>query len=208
MFASVTMAGFLPIATFNNKITGQLFLAKTTLSIRRLCPPSIGTRVSLRQQHSQSSDTALPDSTAAGFLREILHESLKKNHLDPELIYRANEENMRDPTVGYDAKFGRPAVRTYRAFIFSNKSFSDADSASLTSDNSRLLAAADRCAQQIEFLRRRHLAQSEDWVRNHDVQNEDGIQQTMTPAKRFPIILVLDNLRSAFNVGSIFRTAE
>ncbi|MCS7199680.1 MAG: RNA methyltransferase [Caldimicrobium sp.] len=28
------------------------------------------------------------------------------------------------------------------------------------------------------------------------------------PDKRFPILLVLDNLRSAYNIGSIFRTAE
>jgi len=28
------------------------------------------------------------------------------------------------------------------------------------------------------------------------------------PQKRFPIAAVLDNIRSAYNVGSMFRTAE
>lgn len=119
---------------------------------------------------------------------------------------------MRDPTIGYDATFGRPAIRTYRSFIFANK-ITVVEGNNDNSSNSRLLAAADRTAQQIDFLRRRHRAQSEDWVRNHDNQdsinsNSNNDADSSVPLKKFPIILVLDNLRSAFNVGSIFRTAD
>ena len=161
----------------------------------------------LRQQ-SQGSGTTSLDSETVEFLQQILHDSLQRIHLDPEEFHRANEENMRDPTTGYDATFGRPAIRTYRSFIFTNKAVGGGESASQTG-NSRLLAAADRCARQIDFLRRRHRAQSEDWVRNHDSQDKRDKNDTIhTPIKRFPIILVMDNLRSAFNVGSIFRTAD
>lgn len=40
--------------------------------------------------------------------------------------------------------------------------------------------------------------------------NEEKVQRwrTLRPPQRFPIAAVLDNLRSAYNVGSIFRTAE
>lgn len=41
-------------------------------------------------------------------------------------------------------------------------------------------------------------------VRSRDRTREDG----PVVARPFPLVAVLDNLRSAFNVGSIFRTAE
>ena len=100
-------------------------------------------------------------------------------------MQRANDDNMRDPTTGYDVSFGRPAIRTYRAFIFYNKAVRGDDKASWTVNNGSLLAAADRCAQQIDFLRRRHLAQSEAWVRNHDTQNNNDILRALiTPLTR------------------------
>lgn len=42
------------------------------------------------------------------------------------------------------------------------------------------------------------------------IPNEEKVQRwrAFRPAERFPIVAVLDNLRSAYNVGSIFRTAE
>jgi 23S rRNA (guanosine2251-2'-O)-methyltransferase len=42
-------------------------------------------------------------------------------------------------------------------------------------------------------------------VRSHDL---DISYEEYTARPKFPITLVLDNLRSAFNVGSIFRTAD
>lgn len=41
--------------------------------------------------------------------------------------------------------------------------------------------------------------------KNFLVQKKDGNQKT---SKKMPLILILDDLRSAFNVGSIFRSAE
>ena len=87
--------------------------------------------------------------------------------------------------------------------------YSSAFTATSETGYNPLVAAADRCARQIDFLRRRHRAQQEDWVRNHDnAELRQNATMTSTTTKRFPIIVVLDNVRSAFNVGSIFRTAD
>jgi 23S rRNA (guanosine2251-2'-O)-methyltransferase len=40
------------------------------------------------------------------------------------------------------------------------------------------------------------------------VRQRDALDTPLVPPNRVPIRLVLDNLRSAFNVGSIFRTCE
>ena len=54
------------------------------------------------------------------------------------------------------------------------------------------------------MVRAYHAEQSQ-FLRNHDAAmrklQESGV-------KMHPIVLVLDNVRSAYNVGSIFRTAE
>lgn len=42
----------------------------------------------------------------------------------------------------------------------------------------------------------------------HRVRQRDRLGESAEPADRLPVRVVLDNLRSAFNVGSIFRTAE
>ena len=71
--------------------------------------------------------------------------------------------------------------------------------------------AANRTAQQIELAVRQIRADEASYLRNTDKsvlhlnRNEDV---NSTSAKYKPIVLVLDNVRSAFNVGSIFRTAE
>jgi hypothetical protein len=115
---------------------------------------------------------------------------------------------MRDPTSGYDSQIGKPAIRTYRSFLYPKKT--ESPEFSNEEKHNRLLAAADRCARQIDFLRRRQLSHETDWVRHTD--NEDAISGKqeigLEPRQSFPLILVLDNVRSAFNVGSIFRTAD
>ncbi|KAL3902620.1 MAG: hypothetical protein SGILL_010763 [Bacillariaceae sp.] len=131
---------------------------------------------------------------------EALHASLTKIRLDPVVLSQANTKNVEDPTSGYDPTFGRAAIRTYRSFLQSNK---------FANDNT-LTARAETCARQIDFLRRRHLAHQTEWVRHTD--NEDSLMTNAAdqanPPRRFPLILILDNVRSAFNVGSLFRTAD
>jgi tRNA G18 (ribose-2'-O)-methylase SpoU len=82
--------------------------------------------------------------------------------------------------------------------------------------------AAARTARQIEFLYQRHKAQQTQWIRNHDsllqpttnattasTESEDSSTCSgKTIRKYYPFVVVLDNLRSAQNVGSIYRTAD
>ena len=59
--------------------------------------------------------------------------------------------------------------------------------------------AANRYARQIDFLSKRHRSREAEWVRHID---------TAEHRRTFPLVLVLDNLRSAANVGSIYRSAD
>jgi len=124
-------------------------------------------------------------------------------YLDADKMYEANKANMLDPLKhAYDPTIGRPAIRTYRAFLYNN------NLAVVEDQEDRLVAAADRCARQIDFLQKRHRAQQADWVRNHHDSNQQDDSSGNSKRTTFPIMLVLDNLRSAFNVGSIFRSAD
>lgn len=50
------------------------------------------------------------------------------------------------------------------------------------------------------FRYKRHESHKADWIRHHD--------EVQKHVKTFPLILVLDNVRSANNVGNLFRTAD
>jgi hypothetical protein len=159
------------------------------------------------QQHQDPMDTA-SSNTLMSIRRSALHNSLQRiMHIDPDTIAKANSNNLQQPTSGYDPTFGRSAIKCYRSFLTAGTNKDE-------NDQTRLAAAADRCARQIDHLRRRHLAHSLDWVRHHDnpekmmTGQDEATPLLLRTQKRFPIIMVLDNLRSAFNVGSLFRTAE
>jgi tRNA(Leu) C34 or U34 (ribose-2'-O)-methylase TrmL len=168
-------------------------------------PPTIS-RVSSRQTlyrpfltttylQTDSDDQVLSDSSR----KHLLHQSLVSIHIDADELYDAALQSIENPTDGYDGRYGRSAIRTYRAFLFPKKD--DVSPTTHEDYNLKLKAAAGRCARQIDFLLKRHKSHQADWVRHNDLP-EEAQRQT------FPLILLLDNVRSAFNVGSIFRTAD
>jgi len=122
----------------------------------------------------------------------MLHESLKSLDIDANELYDAALQSIQDPTAGYDGRYGKSAIKTYRAFLYPKQA--------VQGDPVMLPAAALRCARQIEFLLKRHKSHQAEWVRHTDVGD--------TQRQTFPMILLLDNVRSAFNVGSIFRSAD
>ena len=65
--------------------------------------------------------------------------------------------------------------------------------------------SAQNCAQQIAFLQRHEMTRRESLMRNTDEAARKRRAEGLRPR---PLTLVLDNLRSAENVGSIFRTAD
>jgi tRNA G18 (ribose-2'-O)-methylase SpoU len=127
-------------------------------------------------------------------LRSSHHEQSEEASFASKLMVAALL-SIQDPLLGYDQRFGKPALKTYRSFVFPKQKEEN--------ENIQVQAAASRCARQIDFLVKRHQSHETQWIRHHDSQ-DDYQRETQT----FPIVLVLDNLRSALNVGSIYRTAE
>lgn len=135
-------------------------------------------------------------------------------------VLQAALRALHDPASGHDDRFGRPALRTCLAFCYPKPRNNDDRDAEL--DPVQLEAAAGRCARQVDFLIKRHRSHLTEWVRHHDpapeAKDDDvapgrtamtkGEQQRLLFHPPFPIVLVLDNVRSAMNVGSLFRTAE
>eukprot|EP00559_Dactyliosolen_fragilissimus_P002773 CAMPEP_0184856410 /NCGR_PEP_ID=MMETSP0580-20130426/1604_1 /TAXON_ID=1118495 /ORGANISM="Dactyliosolen fragilissimus" /LENGTH=367 /DNA_ID=CAMNT_0027351429 /DNA_START=162 /DNA_END=1265 /DNA_ORIENTATION=+ len=129
---------------------------------------------------------------------DILHESLDSLGIDSNDLENAAFRSI-TTTDGYNQEYGKSAIRAYRTFVNPRPSKVD----TVRSENVNV--AAMRCARQIDFLCKRHRSHETEWVRHHDnlVGDEGNLKR-----KQFHIILVLDNIRSAFNVGSIFRTAD
>lgn len=124
---------------------------------------------------------------------DLLHEELLKLGVDTEDFQRLRMAS--DPYTisekGYDPHFGKSAIKTFRTFLNPKQADSSKEMASI---------AAKRTAIQIDFLSRRHRSRAAEYVRC--VDDERKLRRT------FPLALVLDNLRSAANVGSIFRSAD
>lgn len=123
--------------------------------------------------------------------KSLLHNELESLGIDATVLHASNVQAIQDPTKGYSNAFGKPAIKTYRAFIKQEQE---------PKDLLQIQSAAGRCARQVEFLVKRHKAAQAEWVRHLD---DASVQR-----KTFPLMLVLDNVRSALNVGSLFRTAD
>lgn len=132
--------------------------------------------------------------------REILLKSLDSLEIDAEQLDQAVVQSMINPTKGYDGRFGKSAIKTYRSFIYPKAN-------SLEMDEIQLQAAARRTSLQIQFLIARHNSHQAAWVRHHDSEQAMDLKNA-TSVRKFPFIVLLDNLRSAQNVGSLFRTAD
>ena len=111
-------------------------------------------------------------------------------------------------TEGFDQQYGKSAIKAYRTYVNPSPS-------KLSAVQSEDVAvAAARCARQIDFLAKRHRSHEAEWVRHHDANEIVGEDKQEGPSVKvserdiFPLYVVLDNVRSAFNVGSIFRTAD
>mmetsp|Transcript_31165 Transcript_31165/g.75324 ORF Transcript_31165/g.75324 Transcript_31165/m.75324 type:complete len:517 (+) Transcript_31165:57-1607(+) len=199
---------------------------------------NLSTSSSAESSPSSTSRSSRSSSSSTGNTSRV-EEKLLLKHLETiigksesELLAQCAWKNLQDPLTGYDQRFGRPAIRTYRAFVLpkekekkANKTRNRSDHLDDEDDNGdektdvtsiQLDAAAGRCARQIDFLIKRHRSHETEWIRHHDPASIDTIrssesstdEDTETARKKFPITLVLDNLRSAMNVGSIFRSAE
>ncbi len=133
--------------------------------------------------------------------RNRLHSELTLLGIDPTEI-----ETQPD-------QFGTAALRTYNSFLLPKSEGAWAVAESPT--------RARAVANSISFLLREYKADHENWLRNIDknraihgmdgtMRSNDNVSNTSpekTPSKH-PITIILDNVRSAHNVGNILRLAE
>lgn len=164
---------------------------------RRRAPARCGSVV--RDDDSQSNgdvpqyrsrSTAQPDAEAefavgSAARQQRLDEALRDLGFDPCVL--TEDINFR----------GSAALRMYNSFILpkSKGAFATAE----------LPQRASVIANSIAFKAREMRSHEEDWLRNHDksLAEIDNDQQ-----QRYPLTIVLDNVRSAHNVGNILRLAE
>lgn len=97
---------------------------------------------------------------------------------------------------------GTPPARIYRSFC--------SPRVQAVHTLEPLERAADRAAAQLELAWRQLRADEASYLRNTDKApiNIPGSSDAPVARKSNPVVLVLDNIRSAFNVGSMFRTGE
>ena len=95
-----------------------------------------------------------------------------------------------------EAHIGSAALRTYTRFVHprSRNALADAERPH----------RASTIAREIALKLRETRARSAEWLRNHD----RALGELPPSVAATPLSLVLDNLRSAENVGAIFRAAE
>jgi len=126
-----------------------------------------------------------------------LHKQLAVLGIDSVHLRKAAQIAATSMT-GYDPYYGKSAIKAYRTFIYPRPSKVSA----VRGEDVEI--AASRCARQIDFLAKRNRSHEAEWVRHHDAL-DDSLEKNR---KLFPLVILLDNVRSAFNVGSIFRTAD
>lgn len=132
-----------------------------------------------------SKSTAAPEqstlySEGSGFRKERLHSALNELGIAPYTLT--------------PSQCGSAALRAYRSFILpkSKGALAVAESPQ----------RAGVVANNISFYIREYRSHQEEWIVNHD-----KCLGTVT-RERLPLTLVLDNIRSAANVGNILRAAE
>lgn len=118
----------------------------------------------------------------------------RKRRLDAEL----SELGFEAATITSSPEFrGSAALRMYSSFVLPKSK------GALAMAESPQRAAV--IANSIAFMVREHRSHHEEWLRNHDRSLEETQALEHPP---HPMTIILDNVRSAHNVGNILRAAE
>lgn len=161
----------------------------------------------LQMQHtsyqalSSGSIDGASSVTVCGFYPRAAHvnrEEEDERPMDTDRFHALNQAllatyNITHTELLEERYTGTPPSRIYRSFVYPrvkpNYLLESAEKASL------------RVAAQIEMAIRQLRADEAEYLRNTD-------KEIISARDIQPVAFLLDNLRSAFNVGSIFRTAE
>lgn len=146
------------------------------------------------------SNHAQTNGHVVGQLRPLVENSVEREAaIDAALV-----ELGFDPVELRTAEefFGSSALKTYHSFVRPRPATAVKMAAQETVER-----GAARHAHQIGHLIRSHRADRAEYLRNRDRAVEDHARQ-VSASPPHPITLVLDNIRSAYNVGGMFRTAD
>ena len=144
----------------------------------RCCAPSPPSRSTARIGEEEAFAAGRDERRAR------LHAELGRLGLDVDAL-------LDDPSFR-----GSAALRTYTSFVLPKSAGALA--------NVEKPQRAATIASSIGFLVREHRAAQAEWLRNHD----RALSESEALAPPHPLTLVLDNVRSAANVGNMFRAAE
>ena len=144
----------------------------------RCCAPSPPSRSTARIGEEEAFAAGRDERRAR------LHAELERLGLDVDSL-------LDDPSFR-----GSAALRTYTSFVLPKPAGALA--------NVEKPQRAATIASSIGFLVREHRAAQAEWLRNHD----RALSESEALAPPHPLTLVLDNVRSAANVGNMFRAAE
>lgn len=148
---------------------------------------------------SSSSSSSILTKKERQERTKVLHEMLQTLNINGDEMANALHKSL-TTMEGFDPKYGKSAIKTYKTFLHPKPSKVE----EIRAQN--VVVSASRCARQIDFLIKRHKSHETEWVRHTDEKKTN--QNDGKEKRRFPLILLLDNVRSAFNVGSMFRTAD
>ena len=194
--------GFHPTRSQVVRTTQSLTVHHNFLHVRQLrhgqkhrWNPSLNLSSSSKPPSSSTSISPIASSEELRQKRiETLHNQLQNLGVDAKSLSQACETSQTTTSSGFDPQYGKSAIKTYRTYI-------DPKPSKLESlEEQDISISSLRVARQIDFLAKRHRSHEAEWVRHTD---EDVSERTV-----FPLVILLDNVRSAFNVGSIFRTAD
>ena len=155
---------------------------------------------------SDASTSPPPSSPALGeskstlqFEEEPFHEGAAQRAaaLGTALHERGFEAARLQALLSDPSYKGSPALRTYNSFVYPKSAASLA--------NAEKPGRMVTIAQSIVFLVREQAAKEAAWLRNVDRAREEV---DALAGERLPLHLVLDNIRSAHNVGNLLRAAE
>jgi len=90
--------------------------------------------------------------------RKLIWQSLQELDIDAQALDHATINFIQNPSIGYDGRYGKSAIRTYKSFLYPKQGQPEN-----TMDSVQLNAAASRCARQIQFLLNRHKSHQVCW---------------------------------------------
>ena len=172
-------------------------LQKNVISLQRHSKKRLFSTLS-NNENNENNEVAQNQQKGHELRRKEINKQLHKFNIPNIDQFESAVQSSIEGTYNHDTafQFGSSAIKTYKTYIQSKH-------------EEDIEVSALRTARQIEFLIKKHKSRTAEWVRHNDfTSQEQQSHETSEKNKRFPIRLVLDNVRSAYNVGSIFRTAD